>query len=239
MRLFIDTETVPSQHPDALTEAAASVRPPASLKKAESIASWWATEAAAAAQEAWRKQSLDGGTAGEIVSIAVVDGEGREWAHCRAVGESEAALLVAFIEAVEGWTADDARKLCGNAAGWPVDDHRLVAHNAAFDLGFLWRRMAINAVRIPKWLPSPQARAGKAFGCTMQAWAGFGKFIGLDALCKALGVTSPKEAGGMDGSRVFDAWLAGEHEAIAAYNLNDARAVSDVWHRLAAVGAGV
>ena len=239
MRLFIDTETVPSQHPAALTEAAASVRPPASLKKAESIASWWATEAAAAAQEAWRKQSLDGGTAGEIVSIAVVDGEGREWAHCRAVGESEAALLVAFIEAVEGWTADDARKLCGNAAGWPVDDHRLVAHNAAFDLGFLWRRMAINAVRIPKWLPSPQARAGKAFGCTMQAWAGFGKFIGLDALCKALGVTSPKEAGGMDGSRVFDAWLAGEHEAIAAYNLNDARAVSDVWHRLAAVGAGV
>ena len=239
MRLFIDTETVPSQHPDALTEAAASVRPPASLKKAESIASWWATEAAAAAQEAWRKQSLDGGTAGEIVSIAVVDGEGREWAHCRAVGESEAALLVAFIEAVEGWTADDARKLCGNAAGWPVDDHRLVAHNAAFDLGFLWRRMAVNAVRIPKWLPSPQARAGKAFGCTMQAWAGFGKFVGLDALCRALGVTSPKEAGGMDGSRVFDAWLAGEHAAIAAYNLNDARAVSDVWHRLAAVGAGV
>ena len=97
MRLFIDTETVPSQHPDALTEAAAGVRPPASLKNAESIASWWATEAAAAAQEAWRKQSLDGGTAGEIVSIAVVDGEGREWAHCRAVGESEAALLVAFV----------------------------------------------------------------------------------------------------------------------------------------------
>ena len=239
MRLFIDTETVPSQHPDALTEAAAGVRPPASLKKAESIAAWWENEAAAAAQEVWRKQSLDGGTQGEIVSIAVVDGEGRQWAHCRAVGESEAALLVAFIEAVEGWTADDARKLCGNAAGWPVDDHRLVAHNAAFDLGFLWRRMAINAVRIPKWLPSPQARAGKAFGCTMQAWAGFGKFVGLDALCRALGVTSPKEAGGMDGSRVFDAWLAGEHEAIARYNLNDARAVSDVWHRLAAVGVGV
>ncbi len=239
MRLFINTETVPSQHPNALTEAAASVRPPATLKKPESIAAWWATEAVACAQEAWRKQSLDGGTAGEIVSIACTDGEWREWAHCRAVGESEAALLVAFIEAVEGWTADDARKLCGNAAGWPVDDHRLVAHNASFDLGFLWRRMAINAVRIPKWLPSPQARAGKAYGCTMQAWAGFGKFIGLDALCRALGVTSPKEAGGMDGSKVFDAWLTGEHAAIARYNLEDARAVASVWHRLAAVGAGV
>lgn len=239
MRLFIDTETVPSQHPNALTEAAASVRPPATLKKPESIAAWWATEAVAAAQEAWRKQSLDGGTAGEIISIACTDGEGREWAHCRAVGESEAALLTAFIEAVEGWTCEDAAKLYGSASAWPIDDHRLIAHNAAFDLGFLWRRMAINAVRIPKWLPSPQARAGKAYGCTMQAWAGFGKFIGLDALCRALGVTSPKEAGGMDGSKVFDAWLAGQHQEIAAYNLEDARAVASVSHRLAAVGAGV
>lgn len=239
MHLFLDIESAPSQRPDALTEAAASVRPPGTLKKPESIAAWWESEAPGAAQDAWRKQSLDGGTQGEIVSIAVVDGNGREWSHCRAAGESEAALLVAFVEAVEGWTCDDARKLCGNAAGWPVDDHRLVAHNAGFDLGFLWRRMAVNFVRIPKWLPGPQARAGKAYGCTMQAWSGFGKFISLDALCRALGVASPKEAGGMDGSRVFDAWLAGEHEAIARYNLNDARAVSDVWHRLAAVGAGV
>lgn len=239
MKLFLDIESVPSQHPDALSEAAAGVRPPASLKKPESIAAWWATEAVAAAQEAWRKQSLDGGTQGEIVSIACTDGEGREWAHCRAVGESEAALLVAFIEQVEGWTVEDARKVSGCASAWPLDDHRLIAHNAAFDLGFLWRRMAINAVRIPKWLPSPQARAGKAYGCTMQLWAGYGKFIGLDALCRALGVPSPKEAGGMEGSKVFGAWLAGEHEAIARYNLDDARAVASVWHRLAAVGVGV
>ena len=128
MRLFIDTESVPNQHPNALSEAAASVRPPASLKKAESIAAWWENEAPGAAQEAWRKQSLDGGTQGEIISIAVVDGDGREWSHCRAVGQSESALLAAFIEQVESWVCDDVRKLCGNAAGWPVDDHRLAAH---------------------------------------------------------------------------------------------------------------
>lgn len=219
-----------------LTEAAASIKPPGTLKKPESIAAWWASESPAAAQEAWRKQSLDSGTKGEIVSIAVCNGEGREWVHCRAQGENEAALLVAFIEAVEGWTADDAAKVQGCASAWPLDDHYLVAHNAAFDLGFLWRRMAVHGVRIPKWLPSPSARAGRDYGDTMALWAGYGGRISLDALCGALDVPSPKD-GGIDGSKVFDAWLAGQHEAIAAYNLRDAQAVASVWHRLAAVGA--
>ena len=237
MNLFIDVETIPSQQPLALTDAAAGVRPPGTLKKPESIAAWWATDAVAAAQEAWRKQSLDGGTKGEIVSIAVTDGEGREWVHCRAQGESEAMLLKAFIQKVEDWTFETAARVSGAASAWPLDDHRLVAHNAAFDLGFLWRRMAVNFVRIPKWLPSPSARAPRDYCDTMALWAGYGKFISLDALCAALGVPSPKEAGAMDGSKVFDAWLAGEHKAIAAYNLEDARAVASVWHRLAAVGA--
>lgn len=41
----------------------------------------------------------------------------------------------------------------------------------------------------------------------------------------------------MDGSRVFDAWQAGQHDDIAAYNLADAQAVAAVWHRLQTVGA--
>ena len=238
MNIFLDVETVPCQHPQAQTEAAAGIKPPGTLKKPESIASWWANEAPAAAQEAWRKQSLDGGTKGEIISIACTDGEGREWVHCRAPGDSERALLVQFIEAVEGWTADDAARAPAYSSAWPMDAHRLVAHNAAFDVGFLWRRCVVHGLRIPRWLPGPQARVGRDFGCTMLAWAGHGGRISLDSLCTALGLPSPK-AGGMDGSMVLDAWQAGRREAIAAYNLQDARAVASVWHRLAAVGAAV
>ena len=239
MNLYLDIESIPSQHPDALAQVRAAIKPPATLKKPESIAAWWASEADAAAQEAWRKQSLDGGTQGEIVSVAVTDGEGREWVRCRAVGESEAALLQEFIDVVEGWTRDEFHKLaatCSASSAFPMDDHRLIAHNAAFDIGFLWRRMVVHGLRIPRWLPGPMARAGQHYGDTMMVWAGWGKFIGLDALTRALGLPSPKE-GGMDGAKVFDAWQAGQHDDIAAYNLKDAQAVAAVWHRLQTVGA--
>ena len=239
MQLILDIETIPSQHTDARELARASIKPPGTLKKPESIAAWWASEADGAAQDAWRKQSLDGGTAGEIVSVAVTDGDGREWVRCRAVGESEAALLQDFIDTVEGWTRDECHTLATSASArhaFPMDDHRLVAHNAAFDIGYLWRRMVVHGLRIPRWLPGPMARVGQHYGDTMTVWAGCGKFIGLDALTRALGLPSPKE-GGMDGSKVFDAWQAGQHDDIAAYNLKDAQAVAAVWHRLQTVGA--
>lgn len=64
----------------------------------------------------------------------------------------------------------------------------------------------------------------------MLAWAGYGNRVSLDTLCKALGVDSPK--GDMDGGKVFDAWLLGEHGRIAAYNLADAKATAECWHIL-------
>lgn len=236
MNLYLDIETVPSQAPDAIELVRETIRPPGTLKKPESIAAWWETEADSAATEAWRKQALDGGNYGEVVSIAVTDGDGREWVQCRAQGQSEGTLLLALVATVEGWEREDASKAQGNPGAWPVDAHYPVAHNAAFDLGFLWRRMAAHRVRIPRWLPSPLERPGKAFGCTMQARAGFGKFVALDTLCDVLHVPSPK-ADGMDGSMVLDTWLAGDTDKVAAYNLRDAKAVAHVWQVLQGVGA--
>lgn len=234
MLIFIDVETIPSQAPGALEQVRASLKPPGTLKKPESIAAWWATEADAAADEAWRKQSLDGGLQGELMSIAICEDGGREWVRCRAPGEPEDELLHALFAQVDGWTVADAERLLdGRAANFPVDDHMLVAHNAAFDIGYLWRRATALGVPRPRWLPGPMARAGRDFTCTMQLWAGYGGRVSLDALCRALKVPSPKE--GIDGSQVFDAWLAGEHERIARYNLADAKACREVFHRLVGV----
>lgn len=239
MLLFLDIETIPSQHPDALPQVRAGLKPPGTLKKPESIAAWWENEAEAAAVEAWRKQSLDGGHAGQIVSIACASDNGREWVSCRprpGEGQTEAELLAQFIAVVDGWTKDLAAELVpGVSDAWPVDDHFLVAHNASFDVPYLWRRCIVNRVAVPNWLPGPAARIGKDYGCTMLQWAGYGNRISLDSLCRALGVTSPKD--GMDGSKVFDAWQDGHYEAIARYNLQDVRATAECWHILQGRGA--
>lgn len=232
MLLFCDIETVAGQSEAARQAARDATKPPGTLKKAESIAAWWATEAEAAVDEAWRRQALDGGTNGEVVSIALVDDHERQFVRCRRPGESEAALIAEAFATVEVWTAVDAEAMLpGRSEQFPLDDHHVVAHNAAFDTGFLWRRARVHDVPVPRWLPGPMARVGKDCFCTMLAWAGYGRTVSLDVLCRALGVQSPK-ADGMDGSKVFDAWLAGEYEAIEAYNLADALAVRAVYHRL-------
>jgi hypothetical protein len=233
MKLFIDVETVPSQQPEALAAVRASLKPPGTLKKPESIAAWWATEADSAAAEAWRKQSFDA-THGELVSIAVVSEDGQQWRHCRAPGDNEAELLAGFYAAVEAMRHNQAQALAPNARAWLTEPHPVV-HNAAFDMGYLWRRSIVNRVAVPTWLPGPMARAGKDYTCTMLLWAGFGGRVSLDALCAALKVPSPK-AEGMDGSHVFDAWLAGDHDRIADYNLADALAVREVWQVLQGTG---
>ena len=232
MLIYIDVETIPSQRPDARDLVRQHVKPPGTYRKPESIAAWHATEGPGAVEEAWRKQSLDGGTMGEICSIAMLTDDDRWFVHCRRPGESEAELLHMAFATVEAWTQADARAMLpGRSETFPVDDHHLVAHNAAFDLGFLWRRSVVNDVPRPAWLPGPMARVGRDFTCTMQLWAGYGKTVSLDNLCLALGVPSPKN-GALDGSMVFDAWLDHRSAVIAEYNLRDVYAVREVYHRM-------
>lgn len=234
MKIFIDIETIASQKPGAREQVRATIRPPATLKKAESISAWMATEADGAAEIAFRKQALDGGNFGEIVSIAMVTECGKTWAVCRQSNVFEASLLTAFSMQVSRWIDEEA---AAGAGGYNfATDPFFIGHNAAFDLGFLWRRAIVAGVHFPFALPAPSARAGKDFGDTMALWSGYGGRVSLDTLCKVLDVTSPKD-GGFDGSQVYDAWLAGEYQKIAEYNLRDAIAVGEVWNRLHGGGA--
>lgn len=233
MNLYLDIESIPGQAAAARQAAAASVKPPGTLKRADSIERWWQEESPAALEDAHRRQSLDGGLFGEIISIAAVTEEdGQQWVRCRHQGESEADLLREFFAQVEAWNRQQALAIAPDhrADAWPLEAYP-VAHNAAFDLGFVWRRAVVHRVPRPQWLPGPMARPGRDYGDTMTAWAGPRERVSLDALCRALGVPTPK-GDDLDGSKVYDAWLAGEAEAIAAYNLRDAQAVRAVWHRL-------
>jgi hypothetical protein len=113
---------------------------------------------------------------------------------------------------------------------WSVEPF-FVCHNASFDVGFLMRRCWVNGIRPPFKLPGPQAREGRDYGDTMTLWAGPRERISLDRLCRALAIPSPK-ADGIDGSQVYDLWLAEKIETIARYNSADVAATRACWHRL-------
>ena len=63
----------------------------------------------------------------------------------------------------------------------------------------------------------------------MTAWAGFGAMVSQDNLCKTLGLETKQ---GMDGSKVYQAWLDGKYDEIARYCESDVDTVFNLYNRL-------
>ena len=229
MRIYFDIETVPSQIMGAREAARAGVKPPGSYKKPETIAAWWQDEGEAAVERAYRAQALDA-SVGEIASISWAADDGDVQTAIRAHGEDERIVLVRFFAGVQSLIDAASIPLANGQDPWQPDPY-FIAHNAPFDLGFIWRRSAVLGIRPPWKMPTPAAREGKDYGCTMRLWAGPRDTISLDRLCTALGIQSPK-SDDMDGGKVYDAWRAGELDRIAEYNRQDVLAVRAIWHRL-------
>lgn len=228
MNIYLDIETLPSLAPDARELARLGVKPPGSYKKPETIAAWWNDEGEAAIHEAYRKQALDAAS-GELCAIGFCNDDTEPASLVRGMDELEADFLRRALAGIMA-RLDTGTRTGPDGTDWP-DAPYFIAHNAPFDLGFMWRRCVVHGIRPPFKLPPPSARDGKDFADTMTAWAGYRNTIGLDRLCRALGIPSPK-ATGTDGSMVFDLWNAGDLEAIRRYNAADVAAVRACWHKL-------
>ena len=229
MRIYFDIETLPSLAPDARELARAGVKPPANYKKADTIAAWWESEGEAAVDEAFRKQALDAAS-GELCALGFASDDTAPVSLVRGNDEAEADFLQRALAGIQGLI--DAGGITGqDGRAWPMEPY-FIGHNAgSFDLPFLWRRCIVLGVRPTFKLPTPASREGRDYGDTMTAWAGFRGTIGLDRLCRALGIQSPK-ASGINGGQVFDLWKAGDLDAIATYNAADVEAVRAIWRRL-------
>ncbi|MGL1833046.1 hypothetical protein ACKVEX_05500 [Rhodocyclaceae bacterium SMB388] len=230
MLIFLDVETSPTRDPDLIAEIRAGIRPPATYKKPESVAQWMESEGERAAQDAVAKTALDAAQ-GELIAIGVArDDDLPPRVLTRTPDEPEIVLLGQLFGLVTDWIQENAVMDGAGRAVWGSDPH-FVAHNAAFDLGWLWRRSIINGLVPPFRIPGPNARPGKDFGCTMMAWAGYRDRIGLKALCRALGLPDPKADG--TGAQAWQWWLDGDLERVARYCAGDVEAVRSIWGRLA------
>jgi hypothetical protein len=234
MDLYLDTETLPTADERVIAKIAAGIKPPASMKKAETIAAWEANERHAALAEAIAKTSLDGayGRIGVIgfaindfdpVGYTAVDSdEGDGLSN----DFDEKTLIADFFRDVElSPQADrlhDLKKFS--------DPIRIVGHNVvSFDIRVITQRAIILGVKMPWWWPiNPKPWDACVFD-TMTAWAGVRDYVSLDKLCMALGLDGKGE---IDGSMVADLWAKGEIAKVRHYCRDDVRKVRAVAQKM-------
>ena len=221
--LFLDIETLPTDRPDFIAEAEAAVKCPATYKKAEAIADWWANEGPLARKAAVHKTGLDGGLA-RLASIAWAFGSDEvKAAHTAVDGvhsvERERRILLGFFA--------ECQAVYDQTGAAPT----IVGHCVtSFDIRWIWHRAIVLGITPPWWWPhdvKPWDR--DAVQDTSVMWVGPRDRISLDRLARILGVGAKGE---MDGSRVWDAWEAGEHERVREYCADDVRLVRRIWCRI-------
>jgi hypothetical protein len=221
MRIFLDIETAPGQADWVREEVAAGVKPPATLKKAESISAWFENEYPHAVEEAWHRTGLDG-TFGQVVCIGYALND--EAPHVGVVRDlsraAEVDMLFEFFDAMH-----DVHD--GSHGRVP----QMIGHNVInFDLRFLWMRAVVCGIKPPMWWPRDPKPWGEAVYDTMTQWCGARDRISLDRLCRALGLEGKGD--GPTGADVWPMVQRGEWGAIADYCKADVERTRNVYRRM-------
>lgn len=220
MKLFIDIETIPSQKPGAFEQFKANLKAPGNYTKQESIDKWIEENAEAE----YRKQSFDG-LYGEIISIAWAFENEIPSVVFRKNGDSEKELLEAFFSWIYG--------VLHLSPGKPETISQWIGHYiTGFDLRFLFQRCVVNKVKPTVSIPYDAKPWDSKVFDTKIAWSGSTNYSGassLDKLCKGMGIEGKGE---LDGSKVYDYWLAGRIDEIAEYNKQDVVLCREIYKRI-------
>lgn len=215
--LYLDIETIPAQTEAAKERVASTVKPPAQMKKADTIAAWEKEQKAAAVEEAIAKTSFDGGM-GHVCCIGFALNDGRIYSESIKTPLEEKEAIENFIEKINANRQSDWSPL------------QIVGHFVAgFDVRFLTQRAIVLGVRLPAWWPKDPKPWSREVFDTMAVWAGAKGSISLDALCFALGLEGK---GDVDGSMVAQMFADGKHIEIAEYCRDDIERVRRVHQKM-------
>lgn len=221
--IHIDIETIPSQNPEFYLACLDSIKAPGNYKNQESINKWLDENRVIEADKLHRKTSFDG-LHGEIISIAFALDDGDVIVVHRGEHANERDLLDNFFSHLAA--LKDTR---GNRAAITQWSGHYIS---GFDLRFIWQRCVINKVKPLIGIPyDAKPWDGKIFD-TKVAWTGVGQYSGqgsLDALSRAFGLDGK---GDIDGSKVYDYWLAGRIDDIAQYNKQDVVKCRELYKRM-------
>jgi hypothetical protein len=216
VNLYLDIETIPSQSPEVHARIAETIKPPATYKKAETIAAWEQNEKPSAIKEAIAKTALDG-SVGHVCCVGFACDDNPATHRMMIDGLDEKDTIRAFLDTADSWVPS-------------YGSVTIIGHNVVnFDIRFLWQRAIVLGIRMPLWFPrDPKPWGNEAFD-TMTAFAGQRGTIGLDRLSLALGMDGK---GDIDGSMIGDLWAAGEYDKIASYCRADVERTRKIHQRM-------
>lgn len=218
-RLFVDIESLPTDNPAHIADISASITPPASMSKADTLAKWEAETKPGLIAEKVAKTSFDGAY-GRVCCIG--------WAW------NDGPVDSLYLEGDETKFMRDAIHLIESQRPCQEAFHatQIVGHYVAyFDIRFLWQRAFVLGVKMPAFFPRDPKPWSKEVCDTMAVWAGSKGSISLDNLCKALGI-DPMGDDELPGSEVAAAWARGEYDRVSTHCENDVMRVRQVYQKM-------
>ncbi len=211
--LYLDLESLPTQDKKVIENLEKGIKPPGNITKKESIDKWMEENKDSALDKAIRKTSFDG-LYGQILSIAwAFDDESVKVIHQGQYNNNEKEMINDFFNIISNLTDEHGQRTV--ITKWI--GHFLLN----FDLRFLWQRCVVLGIKPPIRIPYDAKPWDDIVFDTKIAWTGMHQYSGagsLDALSQAFGMDGK---GDLDGSRVYDYWMAGRIEEIAEYNRMD------------------
>ena len=210
-KLFLDIETLPGDE-SVRAQIARETRPPAGYSTPDAIERWEEEQKPEQVENAYRRTSLRG-HAGRILCVGYIKEAPGLYDEGVITGD-EPAILRAF------WDLVRDVNLFG---GFNVLD---------FDLKFIAQRSVVNRVPPSRSISFRRYQQEPVYD-VMREWEFWSTrdYISLDTLSRALGLESPK-SGGVDGSQVYDFYLAGRLQEIYEYCLRDVRVTRQIYRRM-------
>jgi len=216
--LFFDIETISTTKPGYRERVAATIKPPAAMKKAETIAKWEAEEKEGAINEAVEKTVFNGGLC-HVVQIQYAFGNDDIELLQAVTVEDEAKIISQFFNAIDS---------CDHIS------HFVGHYITGFDLRVLKQRAIVLGIALPNFFR--KAVDGKPWDGyifdTMTEWAGRDS-VSMDNLCYYLDVESPKLA--MDGSQFGDYWKSGKYGECREYGIAEIQSLRKVYAKMRTV----
>lgn len=174
---------------------------------------------------------------GKVVAIGVINAD--DGRACVFYEVPEQTELIKRVEGTRTYISGNEREILRQFWEYLGPNDRFISFNGRqFDGPFLMLRSAMHGLTPKRDLVGyrysfhPNCDLREALNFFNTVYGRNFKF-NLDLACKAFGVLSPKTEN-MDGRKVEALYLAGRHEDIANYCLEDVRATCDLYERLAA-----